>query len=274
MISKRLYSSTDILTLIAISIVAYTLVIIGHELIGHGGVCLLVGGELRGITSTDLYCTFTNPVEWKYKLMVAGGALVNFLSVVLSIILIRNKKCNLHTVYFLWVFMNLNLFLASSYLIASPLLGFGDWNSLVSTLPFPLLWRILLSLIGVGLSLWGIRISLHVLVRKFNLAENDSEKWIKILSRVPPFTVGIIAIIMGLVSPLDVKWSMSLALASFLALLWMVNLHAWGHPPNNEEAHSIIALNRNVFWLVSGTVALIFLIVVLAPGIGSFDGYN
>lgn len=272
--AKSIHPSIDIPTLVAISVVAYAMVIIGHEIIGHGGACLLVGGELRAVTSTDLYCTFANAVEWKYKLMVAGGPLANLLSVFVSLALIYKKKHNLHTAYFLWVFLNLNFFLASSYLIGSPLLGFGDWNSLVSDLPLSIVWRIILLLIGIGFSFLGIKISLNALVYKFGWAENDSSNWIKLLSRVPPFTVGIVAILMGLVSPLDLIWSMSLAILSFVALLWMFNLHAWELPSSIENHFPDISLKSNLFWLVSGTIAFIFLIIILAPGIGSFEGYN
>ena len=272
--AKNLHSSIDIPTLVAISVVAYALVIIGHEVIGHGGVCLLVGGELRAVTSTDLYCKFTNVVEWKYKFMVAGGPLANLLSMIVSLALIYKRKSNLHTAYFLWVFLNLNLFLASSYLIGSPLLGFGDWNSLVSDLPLSIVWRIILSLIGIGFSFWGIKISINALVFRFRWAEIDSDNWIKLLSRVPPFTVGIVAIIMGFISPLDIKWSMPLAVLSFVALLWMFNLHAWERPTSYGNHLSEASLKRNSFWLVSGAIAFIFLITILAPGIGSFEGYN
>ena len=272
--TKSLHSSIDIPTLIAISVVAYTLVIIGHEVIGHGGVCLLVGGEFRAVTSTDLYCTFTNTVEWKYKLMVAGGPLANLLSIVVSLALIYKKKPNLHTSYFLWVFLNLNLFLASSYLIGSPLLGFGDWNSLVSNLPLSIVWRFILSLIGIGLSFWGIKISLKTLVYRFRWAENDSDNWMKLLSRVPPLTVGFVAFIMGFVSPLAIKWSMPLAVLSFVALLWMFNLPAWELPSIDENSLPKASLGRSSFWLASGAIMFIFLLAILAPGIGSFEGYN
>jgi hypothetical protein len=272
--AKSLHSSIDIPTLVAISVVAYALVIIGHEVIGHGGACLLVGGELRAVTSTDLYCKFTNVVEWKYKFMVAGGPLANLFSMIVSLALIYKRKFNLHTAYFLWVFLNLNLFLASSYLIGSPLLGFGDWNSLVSDLPLSIVWRIILSLIGIRFSFWGIKISINALMFRFRWAENNSDNWIKLLSRVPPFTVGIVAIIMGFVSPLDIKWSMPLAVLSFVALLWMFNLHAWELPSITENHLPEISLKHNSFWLAIGAIAFIFLISMLAPGIGSFEGYN
>lgn len=271
---KNLHLAIDIPTLVAISTVAYALVIIGHEIIGHGGVCILVGGEFRAVTSTDLYCKIANAVEWKYKIMVAGGPLVNIASVVLSFTLLRNKKHNMHTTYFIWVFMSLNLFLASSYLIGSPILGFGDWNSLVSDLPLSVLWRIILALIGIGISIWGIKVSINTLVIGFRWAEKDNDKWIKLLSRVPIFTVGIIAIIMGLVSPLDIKWSMALAVLSFIALLWMFNLFAWEYPLRDESHLSAVSFRRKYLWLISGAVAFIFLVAILAPGIGSFEGYS
>jgi len=170
--------------------------------------------------------------------------------------------------------MNLNLFLASSYLIGSPLLGFGDWNSLVSNLPLSVLWRIILSLIGIGFSYWGVKISINALVFRFRWAENNSDNWIKLLSRVPPFTVGIIAIIMGLISPLDIKWSMPLAVLSFVALLWMFNLFAWKELSHDENHLPAASLKRNLFWLASGAISFIFLVGILAPGIGSFEGYN
>ena len=144
----------------------------------------------------------------------------------------------------------------------------------MSDLPFPLIWRVAFSLIGIGLSFWGMKISINAFEFQFRQVENDKDNWVKLLSRVPPFTVGIIGLLMGLISPLDLKWSMSLAVASFFALLWMFNLHAWSQSSNNKELVSAISLNRHVFWLASGAMAFIFLLVILAPGIGSFQGYN
>ena len=228
-------SSTDIPTIVSISIVAYALEIVVHEIIGHGGVCLLVGGQPLAVTSTDLFCKLANNPEWKYKFMVTGGGLVNFLSVLLCLALIRYRKYNPHTAYFLWVFMNINLFLASSYLIGSPLLGFGDWDSFVSDLPLSIVWRVLFALAGVILSFWGIKISVAVFEIQFGQVENDKANWVKLLSRVPPFTVGTVGLLMGFLNPLDLKWSISLAAASFIGLLWMFNLHAWIQTSNNKD---------------------------------------
>lgn len=265
---------TDMPTIISISVVAYALEIIVHEIIGHGVVCLAVGGQPLAVTSTDLFCKLATAPEWKYKFMVSGGGLANFLAVVFCLAIIRIKKRKSHTAYFLWVFMNLNLFLASSYLIGSPLLGFGDWNSFVSDLPLSLVWRIAFSLLGIGLSFWGMKISINAFEFQFGQFENDKDNWVKLLSRVPPFTVGIIGILMGFVSPLNLKWSIFLAIASFIALLWMFNLHAWSQSANDKESVSATSLNRHVFWLIGGAMAFIFLLAILAPGIGSFQGYN
>jgi len=119
-----------------------------------------------------------------------------------------------------------------------------------------------------------MKISINVFEFQFRKVESGKDNWVKLLSRVPPFTVGSIGLLMGFVSPLDLKWSMSLAVASFIALLWMFNLHVWSQPSNNTESVSAISLNRHVFWLASGAMAFIFLLALLAPGIGSFQGYN
>ena len=262
---------TDILTLISISIVAYALEIIVHEIIGHGGICLVVGGQPLAVTSTDLFCKLANAPEWKYKFMVSGGGLANFLAVVFCLFSLHIKRYQPHSAYFLWVLLNLNMFLASSYLIASPLLGFGDWDSFVSDLPMSTIWRFALILSGIGCSIYGMKASINALEFQFGKL---GDGWVKLLSRVPPFTVGMVGLLLAFVSPLDWKRSLALAAGSLIALLWMLNLHAWSQSPSNNEVTSDILLDRNPFWLVGGAAAFIFLVTILAPGIGSFKGYN
>ncbi len=270
---KNPYPRIDVPTLVAICVVAYALEIIIHEVIGHGGVCWLVGGQPLAVTSTDFYCNFADVPAWGVKLMLVGGGLANFVTLALCLALLRIKRYRPHAAYFWWVVLNLNCFLASSYLIGSPLLGFGDWNSVVSGLPFSMVWRLILTLIGVGLSFLGIKLSIRALEFQFGGAEAHRDGWMKLFSRVPPFTIGTVAIMMGFVNPLGLKWSISLALASFVALLWMFNLSAWKKPSDGTEHFSTVEINRNLYWLVGGAIALAFLMGILAPGIGSFEGY-
>ena len=269
---KEPRSEIDIPTIISISVVAYGLEIIVHEIIGHGGVCLMIGGQPLAVTSTDLFCNLENFPEWKYRLMVGGGGLANILAALFCLISIQIKRYKPHTAYFLWVFLNLNLFLSSSYLIGSPLLGFGDWDSFVSDLPLSFVWRLILVLLGIGLSFYGMKISMNALELQFGHVEKDN--WVKLLSRVPPFTVAVVGLVMAFVNPLGLKWSIALAVASFIALFWMFNLHSWRQPPTTNIAVSAILLSRNPYWLTSGAVAFILLVAILAPGIGSFEGYN
>jgi len=53
----------DIPTLIAISIVAWALVDILHEIVGHGGAAALMGFDVRAASTTTVYFTSDQPYD-------------------------------------------------------------------------------------------------------------------------------------------------------------------------------------------------------------------
>jgi hypothetical protein len=149
----------DIPTIIAIAVVAYAAANFAHEFFGHFLTGAWVGGVPQFISTTDVKGDWSQVSPAGYRLIAMGGGVVNLLLASASFVLLRAKRLSPTLRYFLWLFMVVNAFTAGSYMIVSPLFGFGDWNAFVRDLQPALLWRIGIAMVGLGLCLFWLRLS-------------------------------------------------------------------------------------------------------------------
>src|SRR5213079_3147475 len=62
------------------------------------------------------------------------------------------------TRYFLWLLSTTNLLIPGGYLMVLTFAGIGDWDSFVTGLPSPLIWKLGLTLLGILISVLGLYI--------------------------------------------------------------------------------------------------------------------
>jgi hypothetical protein len=76
-------------TVIAIAIVAFALTNIGHEGLGHGGMCVAMGGEPRVLNAIYFDCGRGEVTDAGSRWISAGGTLTNLVLAGLTALLLR-----------------------------------------------------------------------------------------------------------------------------------------------------------------------------------------
>jgi hypothetical protein len=112
----------DALTVAAIGIAAGCLATVAHEAIGHGGMCLAVGGRITMLSSVYFHCSSGGPltdVAGPFGNMAAGGA---------AWLLLRHRHpLGSHGWLLILLLMAINWFWAAGYFVFSGVLDVGDW---------------------------------------------------------------------------------------------------------------------------------------------------
>jgi hypothetical protein len=146
-------------TLGAIAAVAFIVACVAHEAIGHGGMCLAVGGRITLLTSVYFHCTNGGP------LTDAAGPLMNLIAGAACWLLARNQPLISQTRLFFVLAMAFNLFWGAGYFILSAVTNTGDWSFVLRDLSLEprWLWRLLMGALGVVIYVRSARaVATHV----------------------------------------------------------------------------------------------------------------
>lgn len=258
---------SDRFTVIAIAVIAYAGANICHEIIGHCGMALLVGTKCTLISSTYIPLA-TQPPMWKYRIIVVAGSTANWTFALLCLGLIRSlRTTNPGLRYFLWLSLCVNLFLPSTYLLAAPVIKFGDSYILVSDLRAQFFWRSALVLAGAVICLLSFQLCRTELGRLIGVGGwmARSIAW----ELVAPAYVagGIVTVASGLLSQLPAKWAqLEAAGGTFGLTVWLLLLPFGIPAPPAPEQHPFV-VPRSVGWIVAGTLSTLIFIGVLGRGI-------
>jgi hypothetical protein len=170
------------------------------------------------------------------------------------------------TSYFLWLAFSVNAFLFGSYMIASALFGFGDWNEVVHALGDPSIWAAALALIGLAACRIAYRTA-RVGLRRFLGSDPLLRRQAAItLTHVPWITGGVIAVAAGAVGRRPLAIDLAYALGWGLgATVWLRQLGR--HADVSIGAQEPEPLRRSVPWIVSALVVTTVFLVVLGPGL-------
>jgi hypothetical protein len=137
-------------TLCAIAAVAFIIACVAHEAIGHGGLCLIMGGEIKLLTSVYFRCVPGRPV------VDAAGPTMNLIVAILAAAMLANKRRSDLSRAFLAFLIAFNGFWGAGYLIFSAFTNTGDWAFVLRDLSAqPIwLWRIIMA--AAGIYLYGV----------------------------------------------------------------------------------------------------------------------
>src|SRR5688572_7887347 len=107
----------DLVTLIAVAVIAYTLNNFLHEAVGHGGVCWAVGGTEMTVSTMHLECVGDEDLSVAArKAITAAGTIANLLTgLILWFVLRRRPGPPTWGRYFLWLMMMLGFFVGGGY---------------------------------------------------------------------------------------------------------------------------------------------------------------
>ena len=263
--------SLDAPTVVAIGLFVWVAVSLLHEGVGHGGACVVVGGQPAAISTTEFRCD--NVAGWSYRVVVAAGSTLNLIAAALGLAALRMITPLAPTpLYFLWLFICTNLFHAGSYMLIGPFLSYGDWSHFVQGFQPELLWKLLVTALGYGICWLGMRVASLPLWQPLIGSEPEERRarmqW---LTRLPFAAALVVSMLAALLSPLRDQGALFTAVLAPAVLLWLVNLPWW---PRAAEPSPPVPINRSLPWLVIGVVSSVLFVGVFGPGIGSFSGYQ
>jgi hypothetical protein len=144
------------MTVAAIAVVAACVVTADHEALGHGTVCLALGGHIALVTSVYFRCT--TPSTW----IAAGGPAGNLLMGAAAWWAAQMVPPRMSR--FRWLFTlvaALSIFWEAGYLLYSSVLGEGDWAIVARSFlgESPWRWRPATAALGLLLYVGGMRLT-------------------------------------------------------------------------------------------------------------------
>lgn len=252
----------DIPTVIAISVVAGVITDILHELVGHGGACLLSGQKPVLFSTVHFVCSTDS------RMVSAGGTIVNFIAAALSYLAMKNVR-QLHWRFFFWVMMVFNLLDGAGYFLYSGLLNIGDWSYFVHDWHPAWAFRVGLSLLGFFAYWASVVIAMRLLA---TMLSPDRERSLALARRynwTAYLTSGVLLTVAGLFNPIGMRLvAISAMAASFgghSGLAWM------GQFLRDEKmklpASESGVVERSWAWIGVATAMAIVFISVIGRGV-------
>jgi hypothetical protein len=133
------------------------LLMAGHELLGHGGACVSLGGQALAVDAMYFTCSEIEPAGKDLVYRAAGSIFNVLLAAVCLITLRRLAEPRGWLGYFLWVSAILNLLQSGSYVAFGQFIHPGmDWAMIVAAAPAALPAAGLAFGAGVGLIVSGL----------------------------------------------------------------------------------------------------------------------
>jgi hypothetical protein len=135
----------DAWTSAAAGVAAACLASIAHEAVGHGGVCLALGGKVTLLTATRFACDQGN------ILVDVAGPLMNLVSAALALALVRTGWGSLPTArLFLIMVAALNLCWFAGSMVVAPFNDGYDQATIARQLGWPPIWKLVSAVLGVA----------------------------------------------------------------------------------------------------------------------------
>jgi hypothetical protein len=257
-------TKTDLLTIVAIAVVATVIVDFIHEGLGHGGMCVATGGQPMVLSTVHFECSADT------RLVAAGGTLANLIFGMLSWGAVRAVKRSAPLRYFFWLLMTFNLFSAGGYFLFSGIGNIGDWVAVVAG--WQPAWASRLGLAALGIITYFflfVPLSLRELRPFIGKDAKIRVRRARQLTVTPYLTAGVLACVAGALNPVGpLLILISAAAASFggnSGLAWMWKLLHGPRFPSTE--FQLPAIERSLGWIIAAVVLAIGFIAILGPGV-------
>jgi hypothetical protein len=267
--AQALPAHQDLLTLVALSLLAYMAADMVHEGLGHGGACLLVGAPVRLLTSASCVGDLRALSPTRVRLFAAGGCIANLLAAAAFLAAFaRARAASDATRCFLWLSTVMNLFIPGGYLMVSPFANFGDFAMFLNGIQSRLAWQVGLTALGAVVTAGGGAVLLVGLDRLCGPDEGVRNRLRHKLTLVPYVSAVAVACGAVLLNPagreLLVISAGAATVGGLSGLLWMPLMLGKPGPRTGARA---LTIDRRWPWLAATGVALAVFVFILGPGI-------
>lgn len=272
-LANRSRIEIDVPTLIAVSTVAWALVDVLHEVVGHVGSAVLLGIPVNAVSTVG---TFRDTIDslWASRTYLASGTVVNFVTGGLALLALRSRMVmSAASRYFLWLFAMISLMWVPANLIAG-----GDWMSFAFSFglePFGL-WRAGIVAAGMLMAVVG-----YVLPLRLWMPDLRENRGLQLKITAIPVAVFIAVQMLSMVPnpfaalPIggSIWWNTGpranalVLLIATPSALWLARVNLVQRPRSAEPVESI-RLTRSTTWLAAGLIMFVIFVAVLRPGLG------
>jgi len=263
----------DLLTLIAISMIAWSLANFLHEVVGHAGSAALLGIPVRAVSTTTMY------IEWdqiqtagENRIINAAGPVMNLVTGIIALLFLRSSKVNgVAARYFLWLFSTISFIIVILNLITAPLIGGGDFTEVIEDFGNKDLWRAIIIGVGVIIAIPGYSLPLRFWMPDLR----GNRKTLLKITIIPVLTLIILQTLSLIGSPFsrlpaDNNHLLASVLAYMHFVLWAILVNVIPIPRSTHPIESIRLPRSRLYIGVAILVGIIF-IFVLGPGLGPLD---
>lgn len=263
----------DIPTLVTISTIAWILVNVSHEIIGHAGSAALLGFQVRAVSTTTAYIEGDRASSiGAVRIGLAAGTLVNLMGGLVALILLSLKRqANSETRYFLWLFSTFSFIIVAMNLVSVSLIGGGDWAEITRQLEPRGLWTAIIIGVGVIITVFGYVMPLRIWMPNMK----DNRRAQLAVTVIPVVTLIVVQSLSLIGSPFArLPSAENHLLACIFAylhfILWAILVNALPVPRSKNPLESI-RLPRSYGWLAFGLALALFFLLVLGPGLGPLE---
>jgi hypothetical protein len=247
----------ELLTLIAVSCLAYVLELALHEHAGHSAACVLLGGRPLEMGAFYVVCDYRGLSPLDVRLVAIAGPAVSLIVGFACLALLARVRGPV-TSYFVWLLGTLGLMSASGYPLFSGITGIGDLGTetdgaLHGASP-EWLWRIVLTVAGILAYLGTVYFSLARIepflsgVGRARLAQPRRATLVSYLTGVAAYVV------IGAFNPYGWQIVLTSVLPSAMGgtsgLLWMFSVAN----RTRSAAGTGIAFERQWGWIAAGAL--------------------
>lgn len=242
-----------------------------HESAGHLVTGLLVGATPRFWSSTGVQMSWSGVPLWGYRLAAAGGTGVDLVVGIAA--LLAAPRCSRGEFpswphCFLWLLGSFSTFTAGTYLIVSPLFGFGDWTAFLRGLHPFLVWQVGIPLAGGAVLTLGFQACRHGITPLLGADPTLRRDRARLLTALPWGAAGVVASLAALLSPLGPRWALFAALGSTCgSCFWMLGVPDRLPDPAPGDAGQAPRLPAHPGWIAAGSLAALAFVAILGPGV-------
>jgi hypothetical protein len=243
-------------TLIAIAYAAYFIADIAHEALGHGGMCLALGGKLIFLSTTYEDCSIHS------RLIDGAGPMMGIIVGLLAWVWLKvATPRSENTRAFLFLTFAFAIFWNVFYLIRSGITDQGDWAFVIAGLQPKLVWHIAMTVLGIVLYALAMRMTAASIRTEFPAD-----------SGISPFAFTSIAfvaavILSAIAAQFDTRSVAPNLIDKLPSALTALGLVWAGYTVTRATPALRIAVPQSLAWTAIGAATAVFFVAVLGAGL-------